>query len=358
MDQNLPVNQFEDMISQRDELRNEGEQIQQQQNGIGGEPTSILQENCSQPNVNNNNNNRGQRMKWTKQLNIDIIRCYFNTILRIPNQPYRRDFHTRWTTLHPENPLTEQRICDQHRVIMKKANTQENIRCMDHETWNTSTEKRCIKGNWKWKESQQNELNNADVAIQGEHADLPHNIILPEENAIEQPNEINENELLKIKKTLVNAYAEIIVTPFDKRFNLRKPARKTIKKLEESLEKVNDVIEVTPLLTEKIDVTSLNQFTYAAAITAIKTARVENECIIKKRNINRTKGDWTFNMNRRITEFYLKAIRTRWKQNTKFSTRKQDPPHSKHSNSVCMPLTIDSPDITGDKNSTSKATTL
>ena len=67
MDQNLPENQFEHMISQRDELRNEGEQIQQQQNGIDGEPTSILQENGSQPNVNNNNNNnRGQRMKWTK----------------------------------------------------------------------------------------------------------------------------------------------------------------------------------------------------------------------------------------------------------------------------------------------------
>ena len=67
------------------------------------------------------------------------------------------------------------------------------------------------------------------------------------------------------------------------------------------MEKVNDVIEATPLLTEKIDVTSLNQLTYATAITAIKTARVENECIIKKRN-NRRKGDWTFNMNRRINE--------------------------------------------------------
>ena len=46
---------------------------------------------------------------------------------------------------------------------------------------------------------QQNEPNNADVAIEGEHVDLPHNIIPPEENAIEQPYDINENELLKIK---------------------------------------------------------------------------------------------------------------------------------------------------------------
>ena len=52
-----------------------------------------------------------------------------------------------------------------------------------------------------------------------------------------------------------------MVTPFNKRFNLGKPERKTIKKLEEALEKVNDVIEATPLLTEKIYVTSLNQLT-------------------------------------------------------------------------------------------------
>ena len=241
-------------------------------------------------------------MKWAKQLNIDIIHCYFNTILRIPNQPYRRDFHTRWTTLHPENPLTERRIFDQQRVITKKANTQENIR----RAWITRLEIHQLRNDVSReieneRNPQQNELNNAGFAIEDEHADLPHNIIPPEGNAIEQPNDISENELLKIKKTLVNAYAESIVNPFDKRFNLRKPGRKTIKKLEESLEKVNDVTEATPLLTEKIDVTSLNQLTYATAITAIKTARVENECIIKKRN-NRRKGDWTFNMNRRINE--------------------------------------------------------
>ena len=87
------------------------------------EPTIILQENCLQSIVNNNNNNQGQEMKWTKQSNINVIRCYFNVVLQIPNQSYRRGFHTRWTT-----SKTEQRICDQQSVIMIKANTQENIR--------------------------------------------------------------------------------------------------------------------------------------------------------------------------------------------------------------------------------------
>ena len=60
MNQINPENQFEHMISQRDELRNEGEQIQQQQNGIDSDPSIVLQENSSQPNANNNGNNRGQ----------------------------------------------------------------------------------------------------------------------------------------------------------------------------------------------------------------------------------------------------------------------------------------------------------
>ena len=41
--QNLPENQFEQMISQRDEIRNEGEHIQQLQNSEDGEPAIILQ---------------------------------------------------------------------------------------------------------------------------------------------------------------------------------------------------------------------------------------------------------------------------------------------------------------------------
>ena len=171
---------------------------------------------------------------------------------------------------------------------MKKANTQENVRG----AWITRHEIHQLRKDVSReieneRNPQQNELNNADVAIEGEHADQPHSMIPPEEKPIEQPNYVNENELLKIK-TLVNAYAESILTTFDKRFNLRKLRRKTTKKLEESLEKVSDVVEATPLLMEKVDITSLNQLTYAAAITAIK------------RNINRRKGDWTFNMNWRI----------------------------------------------------------
>ena len=63
------------------------------------------------------------------------------------------------------------------------------------------------------------------------------------------------------------------------------------------------------MLTKKFDVTSLNQLFYAAAVTLIKTAGAENECIIKKRNISRRKEDRTFNMNQRINDLCPNIIK-------------------------------------------------
>ena len=108
----------------------------------------------------------------------------------------------------------------------KSKHTRKHQRCMDQAIWNTSTEKRCIKGNWIWKESTTKWAQQCGCSDWSENADLAHNIIPPEKNATEQPNDINENGLLEIKKTLLNAYAESIVTPFHKRFNLRKPGKK------------------------------------------------------------------------------------------------------------------------------------
>ena len=91
------------MITQRDELVNEEQQQQQQQGGSEEEPVVISHKNRLQ---NHPQNLRRTRMKWTKEINTDIIRCYFRTILRIPNQPYRKEFYNRWVRLHPENRLT------------------------------------------------------------------------------------------------------------------------------------------------------------------------------------------------------------------------------------------------------------
>ena len=42
------------------------------------------------------NDNVQQRKKWTKQMNEKIIRCFYEIILRRPNESYRKEFHERW----------------------------------------------------------------------------------------------------------------------------------------------------------------------------------------------------------------------------------------------------------------------
>ena len=140
-------------------------------------------------------------MKWIKHLNIDIIRCHFNIILRIPNPRYRRLSHSTANSTSRKLVSRTENFCSAE-GDNEKANTQENIwgaRITRHEIHQLRNDvPRAIESE---RNPQQNELNNADVAIEGEHVDLPHNIIPPEENAIEQPNEIDENELLKVKNT-------------------------------------------------------------------------------------------------------------------------------------------------------------
>jgi len=62
-------------------------------------------------------NNIKRRQKWTKEMNKNIIRCYYDTISVTPNAPYRKELHRKWMELYPEATHTEQRICDQKREI-------------------------------------------------------------------------------------------------------------------------------------------------------------------------------------------------------------------------------------------------
>ena len=105
-----------------------------------------------------------------------------------------------WTNLHRENLLTEQRIYGQQREIRKKAKTQGNIRS----AWITRHEIHQLRNHVSRENENErkkkNDLNNADVAIKGGHVGLAHNIMPSEEKSVQQSNEINENEVVKIKR--------------------------------------------------------------------------------------------------------------------------------------------------------------
>jgi len=304
MNQNFPENHNRNVVLQQNELRNNQQHLQQQQNNQNDEPAVIQQENGTQ----NQNQNRRKRTKWNKELNTDIIRCYFDTILRTPDQPYRQQFHQRWRVLHPEMELTEQRICDQQRTIMNKVNTRENTRG----SWLTELEIQEIRNTIRSEiENEQNQPENQPIdepiaENREENIQAPQEEPLeeaPENNQILDENRPIEDDITTIKDKLSENYAKSIVTPFEERCNFKKPSKKTLKTLKNSLGKVNKVLEDVTLLTDIIDVTQLNHLTYAAAITAIDDSNAQKSCIYRKADKKKRKSDdWVFGMKRRIDD--------------------------------------------------------
>ena len=156
----------------------------------------------------------------------------------------------------------------------------------------------------------QNGINNNNnenrAAINEQPEDINNEIQtdLPPVNGDENDqNRLNDDETRELRQSLTDAYANSILTPFENRYNIQKPNKKIEKTLEKAITKINKVLEDSPLLTDKIDVTNLNHLVYAAAITAIKTACLEKECL--SRNLHKStakKKDWTFDMNRRIND--------------------------------------------------------
>ncbi|XP_066934427.1 uncharacterized protein [Clytia hemisphaerica] len=291
------------VILQQNELRNNQQHLQQLQNNRDDEPAVISEENNTQ------NHQREVRMKWTKNLNSDVIRCFFNTILRYPDAPYRKEFHRRWEALHPEIRCTEQKICDRKQVITKKVNTRENTRG----SWLTELEIQQIRNEIQdeidnERNQPRNQLTEQPEAETGpEHEQPPENEPPrqpeeePENIEILDENQPEEDELLQLKERLLENYAYSIVTPFEERYNFKKPNKKTLKTLEKSLGKVNKVLEDATVLTDISDVNQLNNLTYAAAITAINEISAQKCCIYRKTNKKQRKGDnWVFNMKMRI----------------------------------------------------------
>ena len=286
--------------------------MEHQQNDQDVQPAVNSQENRTQ---NTQNNNRRQRMKWTKVSNIDIMRCYFQTVLRIPDQPYRKQFHQRWCLLHPELPLTEQRICDQQRTMATKVNTQENTRG----SWLTEMEIQNIRNTIQLEiDNEQNQqvdqpnLVENPIDTQNEPAENDRVIQVEPLQAVREPSveppvqpveEQDRDENDHIRTVLLDLYATASITAFEDRYSFRKPGKSYEFELKRALQKINKAIEDMPLLTEISDVSQLNDVTYACALLAIKNANLEKQCIVKKQNKRQTKKkDWQHDMNHRINE--------------------------------------------------------
>jgi len=58
-------------------------------------------------------------------MNTHIVRCYYKSIKTTPDT-YRKAMYDLWKVEYNHTPFTEQRICDQRRIIFQKAENANN----------------------------------------------------------------------------------------------------------------------------------------------------------------------------------------------------------------------------------------
>lgn len=92
-----------------------------------------------------------QRMIWTTEMNIDYMRCYFTaTHLKTITTGYRFDLHRLFINQYPHlaDQITEQRLIDQKRVIIKNNTFTAHVRTNKTKSRNKSTCKPKTERNW------------------------------------------------------------------------------------------------------------------------------------------------------------------------------------------------------------------
>lgn len=208
-----------------------------------------------------------QRTRWTKQMNIDIVRCYFVAVKETPNT-HRKGMYDIWKASYNNTTFTEQRICDQKRIIFQKAENALNQTLRGN--WLTQTEIEAIRNEIyaDTEEDEEEEENLIPPDIQDALVEQQQAEQLPETN--NETRDQNHDQNQEITEKLWGNFANAKLTNFYDRKRLCKPSKKFKMKLERATVKVNNIIDVMALQCN--DITDINHLAYAAAVTSIEIA--------------------------------------------------------------------------------------
>uniref|UniRef100_A0A0L8IDD7 Uncharacterized protein n=1 Tax=Octopus bimaculoides TaxID=37653 RepID=A0A0L8IDD7_OCTBM len=69
-----------------------------------------------------------KRIKWTKNMNLNVLRCYFKSLINNSNS-YRRSMHRHWKEMYPKSPVSPARLVGQKRNIfdhLKNSRSEDN----------------------------------------------------------------------------------------------------------------------------------------------------------------------------------------------------------------------------------------
>lgn len=109
------------VIPQTGNSTDNGREYDQNQKSSTPTPESVAGSSGSQP-TEGENRQKGQRMKWTSQMNADLYRCYLQiTEMETSNKPYSVLLYKAITEKHPQIRVkTVQNVLDQRRSLFTK----------------------------------------------------------------------------------------------------------------------------------------------------------------------------------------------------------------------------------------------
>ena len=252
-----------------------------------------------------------KRIKWTKEMNKQIIRCYYIAI-KDPTTAYRKTLHAEWLKIYPDSSVTEQRVCDQKKEIFKHADNSKQPKT-NRGCWLTKTEIDDIKDKTTEDvnniQPEKDERENANRLLTQDNMnaeEIPKDHNLNKQKTQENIwNRQTNGENLKAvsEMNIINKLKELFeqakLTPLSKRKSFKSPHKKIEHQLKEAITVVNDHIEA--IATDVSDLHELNCLIYASVILAIELSNLENQCYVKeKKKINNRKDNWKQSFQRKV----------------------------------------------------------
>ena len=233
------------------------------------------------------------RMKWSRDMNIAIMRSHFKAMVLAPNT-YTKSMHEYFLEFFPRLAVTAQRVIDQKRTILKRAEDNKNR----------------LRGQWLSKleiqaiEDEINILHQSTPTNNNHSFTTSTNEQQDDRSEIQESNEHNNTDNNshrdEILHTIKVKFEEARMIDFSLRKRFQKPPKPKMKKLEESIKKVNEVMTDFDFCVD--DFTDFNCLLYATTLIAIERADLEKECIIKPKQPKHRgrKLDWETKMNNPI----------------------------------------------------------
>ena len=234
--------------------------------------------------------NTKKRMKWTREMNTEIIKCHFKALITVPNT-YSKGlleyFERKYQSLH----VTTQQLTDQKRAILERAYGK--VKGKLRGGWLSRDEVEVIEGEAKILYDNEESTRNRNEEALTEHVE---NLSAGNTDEIQEP---ETDEARAIITRVKIEFDKTKMTGFDNRKRIRKPPKKIFEKLKESITKINNILKGGYISVN--DFTEQNCLLYAASVIAIEIAGLTKECLTTKRRKNEKRNDtWENKIKRKI----------------------------------------------------------